>query len=484
MANISFIQTKFKLNSENYFELVELCDQQTGELFKLEEFTQLGNSLFYVDNLNFLYIYVVSELIKQGFKCTTEKTPKRQQFTLAYNAGNCSNLTFNSNNGVVTLINFKNKFGVEFGTLEQNEKLLQYAHERGRNKNSLGADAYAEFLLTIFRPKADPNANAKLMRDDFVELPFIPEFEEAKRNCAGFQFCKTGEFYNLYNYDIISSYPAQLTCDTPTGAPKLFEKLEDVPKGYFKIIKFMFADKELNERKFDFVAAGKFGTITLTEHLFKLFKTTYKCSNIKILKIWAFKTKKGRFDKFITRNIINGKISENDRQIAKYNKFIANSLTGYFGRNTIIYKTKINKQLVMEQVEHKIPPVYLPIYLYVTGKAKAEFLNTLNNNYAHVVYANTDGFFTDTELNLAALNWDKFQQLGSYKLDEVYEHIYIEGVNAYSALTAQGAIENCISGMTVNDINNIEQFKNKQFSYTINLASGGKIKQHTVTQLD
>lgn len=483
MANISFLQTKFNLINE-YYELEQMCDQLTGELLTLEELSQLDSCLFYVDNLNFLYIYVINELIKQGYKSTTEKTPKRHEFSFAYNAGNCANLTFKNDLGIITLVNFKNKFGVEFGSLEENVELLEYAHERGRNKNSLGADAYAEFLLTIFRPKADPNANAKLMREDFVELPFIPELEEAKLNCAGFQYAEQGEYYNLYNYDIISSYPAQLTCDTPTGAPKLFESLEDVPASYFKIIKFTYADKELEPNKFDFVASGKFGTITLTEHLFKLFLNTYKTSFIKILKIWAFKTVKGRFNKFINRNIIEGKIGTKNKRIAKYNKFIANSLTGYFGRRTTSYKSFINNKLQVEQVEHEIPPVYLPVYLFVTGKAKAEFLNTLNNNYANVVYANTDGFFAREPIALERLNWDKFQELGSYKLDEVYKHIYIDGVNAYSALTAQGAIDNCISGMTVNDLNNVEQFKNKQFVYTINVASGGKIKQVTATQLD
>ena len=478
-----FIRVDFKLNTNNDYDIVEIINETTGEILQLVDFLELPACTYYINNLNFFYAYLLKLLTDNGFKNEPVKALSNNTYTLSYHSGKCSKFEYKHHNQYIKIINCSAKFGVEYGSIDENNKILNYALEHGRDKDSIGADAYNEFLLTIFRPKANANANAKLMRETYPILK-IPEFETCKTNVAGYQFCIQGDYNNVYNYDIVSSYPSQLLCDTPEGYPTEYDTLEAVPNTHFKIIKFLFKNKKLNPNKIDFFDFSRsIGITVLTEHLFKLFKETYT-ADIEILKIWAFKTRKGRFNKFIQRNIIDGKIKQIDPSIAKYNKRVANALTGYLGRNTKTLKTKVNKDLSITSIEKDIDPIYLPAYLFAVGKAKAEFITKLNKYKDILIYANTDGFLTTQPIDQSMLNFDKSQELGSYKFKHQYSRIYIDGVNAYSALTTDGQIDNCISGMTIQDLNNIDQYKSRQFTYTVNIATNGVIHQYSVGGTD
>ena len=464
-----FLLTKWKLNCKNEYELQQIVNQENDDILTINDLLFADNK-YYLDNLDRFSIYLLNFLLCKGFKNVSDLDDLKENtfFTILHN-GEC-NAFYIQTTHKITFYNFKKKFGINFKDYKTNKLLLDYAEENHRNFASLGADAYNEFIHTLFRPKKDPNANKKLMRDDF---PILKDkmLEKAKKFCAGYQFYKKGDYNNVYNYDQASAFPSQLLNRTPTGSPKKdIKSLEQIPTNYWYCVDIIYFNLKLkfghDWLKIDGLPSH--GHLYLTKELHELFLETYT-ADYKIVDILAFKTVRNRFNKFVEKNVIKGKLNCKNPNIAKYNKYIANSLIGYCGRNLSVkinqFKLK-NKKCIVKSKTKQIDPLYLPLYLYVNGKQKAEFIKTLNR-IDGIIYANTDGFIVTQPQNLNKLNSRITGELGAFKYKCEYEILHIETINGYAGITTFGEVDNTIAGMRLEHIISPEQYAQQDFTYYI-----------------
>ena len=110
------------------------------------------DTTYYVNDLDKLYVYLITHLLKIDYKNAMEELTNKT-FSYAYKGGKCANVKVKKDNGtLIQFVNFKSKFGVEFGTDAENAELIEYAQQKGRLACSLGADAYNEFIRTILHP--------------------------------------------------------------------------------------------------------------------------------------------------------------------------------------------------------------------------------------------------------------------------------------------------------------------------------------------
>ena len=477
------IKTNWKLNTNNDFELVSIENQANNSILTMQEMLFADNT-YYVDNLSRFGVYFMHFLLQNGYKSVTElKELKQNTFFTTMHAGECNSFLVQTKNGLVRLLNFSKKFGVDFAGYEQNQMLVDYAEQQHRYGNSIGADAYDELLATIWGGKTNNLINRELMRRHY---PIIKDklLKEAKKHTSGVQLYTRGKYSGVYNYDQQSAYPSQLLSCTPTGKPiYTYKTIEKVPKTYWYIVKIAFFNLQLTAG-FDWLALHKTnGYIVLTKELYALFLETYS-ADVLVKEIVAFKTIKGRFDKFINKNVLDGKMHATNRVIAKYNKYIANSVIGYMGRNTA---TKINKftwskgKCAVKQCKQEIDPIYLPVYLFVQGKQKAEFVRTLNR-YDGIIYANTDGFFTTNEINTERLNARYTTDLGAYKYKCEYAELYINSINGYVGITTEGEIDNCLAGMSMDALIYPGQYEQQQFTYHLDQVTNSLVVHRTTIQ--
>lgn len=474
---IKILRTEFELEN-NIFELKKLIvtesAEDSGALVSLGELLEnLEDTTYYVDNLNLFYVYLIKFL-----------TDNKIEFEFSYKAGVCSNVKVQIRKTKFLFVNFTSKFGVEFSDdSKENWLLVDYAKKHHRTRISIGADAYNDFLLTIFTVKED-NANHKLIRETFPIIEHDSLLETAKKNVAGFQMCKRGMFHNIFDYDISSSYASNILNDIPVGTPMYFDAIEDVPKTYFKVIKFAYYNCKLKPNGIDFIKTGAIGTHVLTERLFEQFKANYN-ANIKIQKICAFKTRKSIFKKFIQNTIIHGKMTEKNPRIAAYNKILGNAVIGYLGRNTKTTRNLAKKTpngLVFEEYEEDIEPIYLPAYLCCLDHAKSKFIRTLRPFYKTIIYANTDGFMSTEPIDLSVLNLQNTNKvIGNFRQCNEFETVFIASVNGYAGRTRDGKIKDCVSGMSLSEQISPEQLSSKQFEYYVNeKTNDGRMSLRTV----
>lgn len=469
------------VKNNNVYKLENIIDLSTGEILAPVDFIALTGKA-YCNNLDVAFMDLIKLLIKLKYKNAFVCT-KAKQFSFVYKNGECLGIDIrHSNNKELRICSFEKKFLLDFD-IETAEDLLAYAIEQGRTCYTLGRDSFNEWLQMEFTTKGQRlniSTCNKLFRKNY---PILHDsmLDRAKDACAGYQMAKQGYYTNIFNYDISSSYPAQLLNSTPCGPIKEFETLESIPESYFYIVKATFIDAKVKQNKIDFleIDGTSITTQVMPEHLFKLAQSNYEYSKLKIKRIIAFKTRAHRFDAFVNKNVIQGKIQAQNKVIAKYNKAIANSIVGYFGKNAQTTQTKLlrhdGKISIMER-EIQGEPVYLPIYIYVTSKAKAEFISTIQRvGLDKVVYANTDGFCTNESLDIKRLNLGR-NGVGAYRLDKTYKEIFIEAINGYCGLDTNNELDNTISGLHLLTPVSVEDYMNKRFNYTIKeIDSNGNI---------
>lgn len=452
-----------------------LVDQETGECFSISHFLKENEDItLYIDDLDCLFIYLVKELLNLQFiNKANRKELIKNSFSFAYKNGKCPNVIVKNENAKIYFVNFKSKFGVDFQSdYNKNKELLLHAISKHREGLSLGSDAYNEFLLTLFKYKEDNNANHKLIRENF---PIIndSDLNKAKNVCAGYQWLKHGYYNNIYEYDQSSAYASELQNNLPCGEIREFQRLQDIPETYFYVVKFIYIDKKLKAGKIDFLLDSNImGEIVLPEPLFKLFQENYQAT-IKITRIMAFKTRKSMFSKFLYNTVILGKLLEDNSLIAKYNKLISNSLTGYFGKNTKTEASIIEFDGIRykrKQVKIENDPIYLPVYLAVQSRQKAKFIRTLQKYKNKIVYANTDGFLTSEKIDINELNNYKTSCIGLYKEKNRFNEIFIECINGYVGKT-DCSIESKVSGFCPNTTITPKMYQDKTFSYTIRIIN-------------
>ena len=123
----------------------------------------------------------------------------------------------------------------------------------------------------------------------------------------------------------------------------------------------------------------------------------------------------------------------------------------------------------------------MPLYLFVTGKAKAEFIRTINRiGLDNIIYANTDGILTAKPVKLERLNWGRTGQIGIFKQKPIFKEIYIDCINGYSAITEDGKIDNTISGMKPLSPVSVADYMNNTFDYVINEITTQGVQEHVI----
>lgn len=465
------------VKQDDLFYLGQIIDQSTGEIVELEYLIEQYDYAYVDDNINLVWPDICKMLERLGYR--QEQLAGRQDklYLITYKSGACVNITIKNAVKVLRIANFSAKFNIDFADYEQNKKLIDYANKKDRQSSSLGNDAFNEWIREAFKVKGrtlNINAAKAVFRRDYPILSDSETriLETAKTSVSGFQHVKTGRYKNLYEYDICSSFPSQLINATPKGETLMFDKISDVPNDYFYIVKFTALNVKLKANCFEIFPQNEIMTLTLTKHMFELFQKNYTYTQIEEHFVFGYKTRTNIFNNFVYNNIIAGKENENDKQIAKYNKSIANSIVGYFGRNTeteqSIYMYWLNSFKILRKKAIR-EPIYQPMYLFVNGKAKLEFISVLQDivGLEHVIYANTDGFLTDKEIDLTRLNFGRNSQLGYFKLKCVYEDIQINSINGYVGRTTTGTIKQAVSGIKLDGLLTPDQYANAEYEYTI-----------------
>ena len=352
----------------NIYKLKNIVDVSTGEFISLVDFVALKGKVF-CNNLDICFMEIVKELKRQKYK-NVFKITKNNQFSFIYKNGECLGVQIKHKDATeLRISSFEKKFLIDFN-FETAQMLFDYSKNNARSSFTLGRDAFNEWLQLTFTTKGQRlrlSTCERLFREDY---PILNDsmLDRAKEACAGYQLAKKGYYKDVFNFDISSSFPAQLLNSTPYGRIREFEKLEDIPESYFYIVKATFIDIKIKAQKIDFleIDGASITTQVLPQHLFKLACSNYDFKNIKIKRIIAFKTYAHRFDAFVNKNVIQGKFQAQNKTIAKYNKAIANSIVGYFGKNTRTTQTKIQiKDGKFEFIEREIDvkPIYLPLYI-------------------------------------------------------------------------------------------------------------------------
>lgn len=479
----------YKLNIQQInrrFVADNIFDMESGEVIDFATFLKL-NGQVYVTNLTLGYSEVVRHLFDMGLICKYV-AENAGEFSLSYKDGECLNMNIIFEDHTLKLVNFERKFLQDFDEIGiDNAKLLvDYAESKGRTAVSLGADAFNEFLSKSFKVKGrelHPHIVRSFYRNT---LPILTDsmLDEAKTLTSGYQYARTGYYYNLNAYDISKSYSSQLLNDMPIGKPREYTKIEKVPASYWYVGKTTYFDIKVKEGRIDFAQCdGKnVKTLVLTKHLQQLFEDNYTYSLRMVKRILAFKTRRAMCQNFINNNVLDTQIAP---VLVKYNKAIANSIVGYMGKNRRVVRSKITHSRKTYKIEYTVEesePVYLPIYLYVTGKAKAEFIRTLQNiGLEHILYANTDGLLTDLTLDENRLNFGRHNTIGIFKHKGTFKEIYIECVNGYCGQYLDGTLDNTLSGMRVLSPLTAKQYQDGHFDYILNeYMSDGYIHQHII----
>lgn len=309
------------------------------------------------------------------------------------------------------------------------------------NKLTIGSDANKEWK--------------KLDGDKSDLMPEIIEaIDESLRNAyrGGFTWCKP-EYVNKeigegIVLDVNSLYPYVMrNYNMPYGKPLYYDKISDVPDGYYYIahvilsakvkkdaIPCIMAPVQDNVVNNDCVTEFVFDNVWLTNFDIEMLKINYDVSVFDDIEVYAFKTIGGIFDNFIDKHYEIKRTSKGaKRQISK---LMLDSLYGRFGlklnkkktkividenSNTISYKTgdKFDNKLVH----------YLPIAIFITSIARYLIVDNALGVYDRLIYIDTDS------LHLVGREipdiCDISDKLGDYKIESVFARAKYLGIKTY-----------------------------------------------------
>ena len=464
------------LDPSGTYTFMGFADVYTGQVYTLGVLFSIRPDKIVVDDLSVAYVYMIKALLTAGYECVTDMELRPHTFTVSDSSGKCSYLAFNAGRGMTQLYHFKSKYGIDFSdNPDENTEVMIYAEKAGRISRGIGADAYREFLHTVYKKKDRDDADYKLIREIMPELG--ASFSSSKRNVAGYQIAVAGRYSNVYSYDIRASYPASALNAVPYGMPKTYDHYVPIDGSHWAVYSFIYYGRRLRPGYVDFLASHpQRGIEHLPAYLYRLALDTYDFEGLHVGRSVVFKTRKSVFGRFIEKNVFRGRLAEISPRIAKYNKIFANSLIGYLGRNTTrkanIY-TLNDGMIERKRVKVDQAEIYTPMYIEILDHAKTKFIRAINAADAPVIYANTDGFMTTAPINLKRVNACAHMSIGGLSLRRVYDDLAIQSINGYVGTytddSGQQHTDITVSGLRILSELDPERYGSHEFDYYVNL---------------
>lgn len=438
----------------------------------------------YVDDLDIPYIYILSSLLKAGYKNEVKafELPRRS-FRIALTGSTCSHIDIcRDDRSLIRLISYRAKFAVPMSD-DSDGMLPKLAEAFDLGKPGLGADAYALFLSTLFTKKEREAANYGLVREIFPELPY--SFNSAKKVVAGIQYAAAGRYKDIYSYDIHRAYTYSMLGDVPQGAPLVLDGYVEPRANQWAIYQVAVAGMQPLDIDPICWQYNKSNIYWLPLHIFHEFEKNNSFSFFEVTHTYLFKTRRNLFDRFFART---EDIAAAGGIAKKYAKRLANALVGYLGRNERDVRDTFyieNGEMRRKAVNCPSKAIYAPAYINILDRHKHRFFSMLRAaGLKDIIYINTDGFMTSKPLDLARLNiYPPSGSIGALREAEHYADIHINAVNQYAGITAAGAVDNCISGLRLEAPALPDELASGDLSYYINLptADGCGMQRLTVS---
>ena len=450
-------------------------DSDTGRFFSQKELIALRDTRAYVDRLDIAYIYILKELFSAGY--ADDAKAKGHAFESVSISGVISSIEIKDTGTLIA--SWSAKFGSSAPqSAAEARELIAYAEARGRDKKSLGTDAYQEFLNTIYKRKESPYAAWSLIREIFPRLHV--DLSGAKKLVAGYQYAAPGWYSNVYYYDLSKAYPASALSDIPCKTPTIYNFYKSPMSNKFYIYDIEFVSKK-HIKGIDFLPKETC-ILQIPVKLFELACENYKFFKLKVRRTLEFKTRKSIFTNFYSKNLLN---TSKSPFISSYNKRIANSLVGYLGRNEKFKRTKfvyIDEKIKTATYDAHVEELYIPAYIAILDRHKARFLRDLER-FGDVIYANTDGFLTTTPHDLDCMNMfmPVSSKFGVWCEKDVLETLYIHGINTYAGISAvTGDTVNIASGIAEHAAISPAALARHDYEWSVNIPSAdGKLYRRT-----
>lgn len=443
---------------------------KTGRFFSLFDLFNMQNGIVIIARFSIAKFSIIEFLLKSSYREKDGTRDKDGTFEIRKDYIKI----YHSAKNFVCLISYENKFLQEFKGFKIADELEQYD---SNFKNTCAQDGKADFLKNCM-PKAENWFAQNTIFSQIFPQPDAEEYaywKQAKESVIAFYYLKAPDEYDdIFSYDFKSSFPARVYETVfPQGKGEFFQGNAEIPakKWYIKKI-FVYAirakiydffgfEKAFKKRKNGQKYAVFFITKDIEEMLQEVYEIKYTTAGG-----YFYKLQRTIFNEFIERNIF---AQENEKKhIKKYNKGKVNSFLGTFGRNDDIkitkyfmrrkkriyknykvkksekfdfsekcfdfygifpkYKDALQFETITETAENK---AFYPMYLYINGRAKCAIIRAILPIFDSVIYANTDGFFTDKYFDFYPINAKFKNEIGTLQTRALYHRMAIKDISNY-----------------------------------------------------
>lgn len=441
----------------------------------MDKLTEGGNCKAYFHNLKFDGSFIISWLLKNGYKHTDEKKLRFKEF---------STLISDKNQFYTIKVNYKGKiinfldslkiipFSVKviakaFGLkIEKGE--IDYHSER-KPGHTITDEEYkyikndcqivGDAIKTLFSQDLKAMTQGSNALKDFKKSlggnfdTIFPKLDNALDKDlrasyrGGFTYVnpnwqgKTIGYGRVYDKN--SMYPSHMKYSPmPYGAPVKYNgkyKEDKIYPLYIQKIRVIF-DIKKNHIPTIQIKNGYGGfkpteyvessndeevILTLTNIDLELFKEQYTIHFIEYIEGWKFKAKTGIFDAYINKwyKIKEESTKNGNKGMRTLAKLMLNALYGKFATSTSV-QSKI-PYLEENIVKYKLTdaeekdPVYLPVACYITAYSRAELIRLAQANYKRFAYCDTDSLHFEGREEPNGFEIDNYK-LGAWSLETIF----------------------------------------------------------------
>lgn len=376
---------------------------------------------------------------------------------------------YNTPTDYVCIADYHSKFSQDFISFDIAHRLEQLDTEK---QFTCASDAKHRYYKEL-----SANVHMCSGRKYFTERYPQPTQEEvlywngAKNHVNGLYFFNVNEYENVYNYDLKSSYPARLYENLlPVGNGTILSGDEEPPARYWCLWRVFI--KSATPLWLDVLELGAnpYGEYYLTQELYGIL-TEFYAGEWEKKDGLAYKTRKDKaINRFFEKTLFS-EFSKVEPFYRKYAKGMANSFIGTFGTNynTLEYRYYIRNRAIYRKpyVMHSTLHAYFPVYLYVVGAAKSDFIRLCYRNRSAIIYGNTDGVLSLEPLE-ECLHNEISERIGAFDERILYRKLCIKYLNNYCGITEDGEVITKLSGRIKPNNLTYDQFKNGFNSLVMN----------------